>query len=199
VAIMMPKADSAVLERRDAIVAALRAIVPGEGVIDTPAEMLPYESDADGVTGSRRCRGAAGHHRAGLQVLRYCHEQGIRWCARLGHLALGRRAAARPTGCCWAWASSRRIREIDFDNRAVVTEPGVTTFDQPAVAHAVSTMRPIVVADRLFIAQYRGKFRRRALPEIRHDDEHVLGCEIVLITGEIVRIGGKSAETAATT
>ncbi|MDB5568043.1 MAG: hypothetical protein JWP84_4609, partial [Tardiphaga sp.] len=29
---MMPAADQAVLARRDAIVAALRAIVPGEGV-----------------------------------------------------------------------------------------------------------------------------------------------------------------------
>ena len=32
--IMMPASDQAVLARRDAIVTALRAIVPGEGVID---------------------------------------------------------------------------------------------------------------------------------------------------------------------
>jgi len=44
-AIMMPTSDQAVLNRRDAIGAALRAIVPGEGVIDSPAEMMPYESD----------------------------------------------------------------------------------------------------------------------------------------------------------
>src|SRR6476469_4095338 len=44
-AMTMPVPDQAVLERRETIVAALRAIVPGEGVIDTPAEMLPYESD----------------------------------------------------------------------------------------------------------------------------------------------------------
>ena len=44
-AIMMPASDQAVLDRRDAIVAALRVIVPGEGVIHTAAEMLPYESD----------------------------------------------------------------------------------------------------------------------------------------------------------
>ena len=43
--IMMPASDQAVLARRDDIVAALRAIVPGEGVIDSAAEMLPYESD----------------------------------------------------------------------------------------------------------------------------------------------------------
>ncbi len=44
-AIMMPAPDQAVLDRRDGIVAALRAIVPGEGVIDSHAEILPYESD----------------------------------------------------------------------------------------------------------------------------------------------------------
>jgi glycolate oxidase len=44
-AIMMPEADHATLARRAEIVASLRAIVPGEGVIDTPAEMRAYESD----------------------------------------------------------------------------------------------------------------------------------------------------------
>ena len=43
--IMMPASDQAVLARRDEIVAALRQIVPGEGVIDSAAEMIPYESD----------------------------------------------------------------------------------------------------------------------------------------------------------
>ena len=42
--ILMPASDQAVLGRRNEIVAALRAIVPGEGVIDSPAEMLPYKN-----------------------------------------------------------------------------------------------------------------------------------------------------------
>ncbi|MDB5637537.1 MAG: linked oxidase, partial [Bradyrhizobium sp.] len=42
--IMMPASDQAVLDRRETIVATLRAIVPGEGVIDSAAEMVPYES-----------------------------------------------------------------------------------------------------------------------------------------------------------
>ena len=50
--IMMPAADQAVLARRAEIVAALRAIVPGEGVIDSAAEMLAYESD--GLTAYRQ-------------------------------------------------------------------------------------------------------------------------------------------------
>ena len=50
--IMMPAADEAVLQRKDSIVAALRQIVPGEGVISSAAEMLPYESD--GLTAYRQ-------------------------------------------------------------------------------------------------------------------------------------------------
>ena len=42
----MPPLDPAILSRRSEIVAALRAIVPGEGVIDDLDGMRPYECDA---------------------------------------------------------------------------------------------------------------------------------------------------------
>ena len=48
----MPEVDGAVLARRARIVAALRAIVPGEGVIATEREMKPFESD--GLTAYRQ-------------------------------------------------------------------------------------------------------------------------------------------------
>ena len=41
----MPKPDQSVIGRRAQIVAALRSIVPGEGVIAEPEELRPYESD----------------------------------------------------------------------------------------------------------------------------------------------------------
>jgi len=43
--VKMPELDGAVLARRDKIVAALRTIVPGEGVIATEREMKPFETD----------------------------------------------------------------------------------------------------------------------------------------------------------
>ena len=78
-AIMMPAADQAVLNRRDAIVAALRAIVPGEGVIDSAAEMLPYESD--GLMAYRQPPMVVVLPDTTEQVskvLKYCGEQGIK-------------------------------------------------------------------------------------------------------------------------
>ena len=58
--IMMPAPDQAVLARRDEIVAALRAIVPGEGVIDSAAEMMPSVRWADGLSSAADGGGAAG-------------------------------------------------------------------------------------------------------------------------------------------
>ncbi len=43
--LLMPLFDDAVLKRRAEIVAALRCIVPGEGVIASEEAMRPYESD----------------------------------------------------------------------------------------------------------------------------------------------------------
>jgi hypothetical protein len=43
--IKMPEPNQAVLVRRDSIVTALRAIVPGEGVIDSAAEIFASRSE----------------------------------------------------------------------------------------------------------------------------------------------------------
>src|SRR4249919_887826 len=48
----MPARDEAVLKRRSEIVRALRALVPGEGVISAEREMRPYE--CDGLTAYRQ-------------------------------------------------------------------------------------------------------------------------------------------------
>ena len=178
-AIMMPASDQAVLNRRSDIVAALRAIVPGEGVIDSPAEMLAYESD--GLTAYRQPPMVVVLPDTTEQVskvLKYCHAQGIKVVPRGSGTSLSGGALPLADGVLLGLGKFKRIREIDFDNRAVVTEPGVTNL---AISQAVEPCRLLLcarslVADRLLDRrQRRGKFRRRTLPEIRHDDQQRAG------------------------
>jgi hypothetical protein len=103
----MPAPDPNVLERRAEIVAGLRAIVPGEGVIDTHEELRAYESD--GLTAYRQVPMVVVLPETTEQVsrvLKFCHEAACRWC----RAAAARRCRAAPcrspTGCCWGWASS---------------------------------------------------------------------------------------------
>src|SRR6266446_5436202 len=134
--IMMPASDQAVLSRREAIVAALRAIVPGEGVIDSAAEMLPYESD--GLTAYRQPPMVVvlpDTTEQVSQILKYCFEQGIKVVPRGAGTSLSGGALPLADGVLLGLGKFNHIREIDFDNRAVVTEPGVTNL---AISHAVA-------------------------------------------------------------
>jgi hypothetical protein len=89
--LQMPEADGAVLARRDKIVAALRQIVPGEGVIAGEREMRPFETD--GLTAYHQLPMVVVLPETTEQVaavLRYCYDEGI----RVVPLAVGRRTAA---------------------------------------------------------------------------------------------------------
>src|SRR5262249_36201426 len=125
-AVMMPEADFAVLARRSEIVKALRAIVPGEGVIDSAAEMLPYESD--GLTAYRQPPMVVVLPETTAQVaavLHYCHEQRIKVVPRGAGTSLSGGALPLKDGVLLGMGKFNRIREIDFANRVAVVEPGV--------------------------------------------------------------------------
>ncbi len=95
--VRMPDPDRAVLDRRSRIVTALRAIVRGEGVIADQLEMRPYETD--GLTAYRQLPMVVVLPETTQQVaevLRYCHDEGIKVVPRgAGTSLVGRRAAAR--------------------------------------------------------------------------------------------------------
>ena len=199
-AIMMPAADQAVLNRRDAIVAALRAIVPGEGVIDSAAEMLPYESD--GLMAYRQPPMVVvlpDTTEQVSQVLKYCFEQGIKVVPRGSGTSLSGGALPLADGVLLGFGKFKRIREIDFDNRVVVTEPGVTNLAiSQAVAHAGFYYAPdpssqIACSIGGNVAENSGGVH---CLKYGMTTNNVLGCEIVLMSGEILRIGGKAAENS---
>src|SRR5271167_1594293 len=194
-AIMMPAADQAVLDRRSDIVAALRAIVPGEGVIDKPAEMVPYESD--GLMAYRQPPMVVvlpDNTEQVSRVLKYCFEQGIKVVPRGSGTSLSGGALPLADGVLLGLGKFKRIREIDFDNRAVVTEPGVTNLAiSQAVAHAGFYYAPdpssqIASSIGGNVAENSGGVH---CLKYGMTTNNVLGCEIVLMSGEILRIGGK--------
>src|SRR6188508_3748264 len=194
-AIMMPAADQAVLGRRPEIVASLRAIVPGEGVIDSAAEMQVYESD--GLTAYRQPPMVVvlpDTTAQVSQVLKYCFEQGIKVVPRGSGTSLSGGALPLADGVLLGLGKFKRIREIDFDNRVVVTEPGVTNLAiSQAVAHAGFYYAPdpssqIACSIGGNVAENSG-----GVHSLKYGmtTNNVLGCEIVLMTGEIIRVGGK--------
>jgi glycolate dehydrogenase FAD-linked subunit len=196
----MPEADRAVVDRRDAIVAALRAIVPGEGVIANEREMKPYESD--GLTAYRQVPMVVVLPDTSEQVsriLRYCHDEGIRVVPRGAGTSLSGGALPLADGVLLGLGKFNRIREIDHDNRAVVAEPGVTNL---AVTRAVEDAGFYYAPDpsSQIACTIGGNIAENAggvhCLKYGLTTNNVLGCELVLMTGEIVRIGGKHLDAS---
>ncbi len=193
--VKMPPIDSAVLLRREDIVAALRAIVPGEGVIDGEREMRPFESD--GLTAYRQLPMVVVLPSTTQQVsdvLRYCHENKIKVVPRGAGTSLSGGALPLGDGVLLGLSKFSRIREIDFENRVAVVEPGVTNLGiSNAVAHrgfyyAPDPSSQIACTNGGNIAENSGGVH---CLKYGMTTNNVLGLEMVLMTGEIVRIGGK--------
>src|SRR5690242_18826076 len=198
--VRMPDADGAVLARRDKIVATLRQIVRGEGVIANEREMRPYESD--GLTAYRQLPMVVVLPETTTQVsevLRYCHEEGIKVVPRGAGTSLSGGALPLGDGVLLGMAKFNRIREIDFANRVAVVEPGVTNLAvSQAVAHegfyyAPDPSSQIACTIGGNIAENSGGVH---CLKYGMTTNNVLGCEIVLMTGEILRIGGKHLDSA---
>ena len=198
--IVMPAPDQSVIDRKDSIVAVLRQIVPGEGVISSAAEMLPYESD--GLTAYRQPPMVVVLPDTTEQVsrvLRYCHDNGIKVVPRGSGTSLSGGALPLADAVLLGLGKFKRIREIDFDNRVVVTEPGVTNLAiSQAVDHAGFYYAPdpssqIACSIGGNIAENSGGVH---CLKYGMTTNNVLGCEIVLIDGEVLRIGGKAPECA---
>jgi glycolate oxidase len=198
--VRMPEPDGAVLARRDRIVAALRQIVPGEGVIAGEREMRPYESD--GLTAYRQLPMVVVLPETTsqvAQVLRYCYDEGIKVVPRGAGTSLSGGALPLADGVLLGMAKFNRVREIDFANRVAVVEPGVTNLAvSNAVAHAGFYYAPdpssqIACTIGGNISENSGGVH---CLKYGMTTNNVLGCEIVLLTGEILRLGGSHLDAA---
>src|SRR3569833_3236648 len=125
----LPETDAAVLGRRAQIVKTLRDIVPGEGVIDRECEMKPFESD--GLTAYRQLPMVVvlpETTRQVAEILKYCHDNGIKVVPRGAGTSLSGGALPLADGVLLGMAKFNKVREIDFENRVAVVEPGVTNL-----------------------------------------------------------------------
>src|ERR1700722_12674066 len=194
-AVKMPAPDQTVLDRRDRVVRALRAIVPGEGVIATESEMRPYKSDA--LTAYRQlplvvvlpatvdqlCR-----------VLKYCHAEGINVVPRGAGTSLSGGALPASDGVLLGMAKFNRIREIALENRVVVAEPGVTNLavtqavEEAGFYYAPDPSSQIACTIGGNVGENSGGVH---CLKYGLTTNNVLGVEMVLMSGEVVRLGGK--------
>ncbi len=195
----MPVPDAAVIARRDEIAAALRHIVPGEGVIAQPIRMRAFETD--GLTAYKQMPLVVVLPETTAEVceiLQYAHALGIKVVPRGAGTSLSGGALPLADGILLGLSKFNRVLEIDYANRCAVVQPGVTNLAiTKAVEHrgfyyAPDPSSQIACTIGGNVAENSGgvhclKYGLTA--------NNVLGIEMVLISGEVIRLGGKHLDS----
>ncbi len=195
----MPEPDQKILARRNEIIQALKKLVPGEGVISDADEMRPYESD--GLTAYKQLPMIVvlpSTTEEVSRVLKYCHNEGIKIVPRGAGTSLSGGALPLEDGILLGLGKFNRVLDIDFDNRCAVVEPGVTNL---AITHAVAHEGFYYAPDpsSQIACTIGGNIAENSggVHSLKYGltTNNVLGLEVVLVTGEVIRIGGKHLDS----
>jgi glycolate oxidase len=196
----MPELDQQVLARREGIIGALRRIVPGEGVIDSPRELVPYESD--GLTAYRQTPMVVVLPETTAQVaaiLSYCRAEGIKVVPRGSGTSLSGGALPLGDAVLLGMARFNQVLEIDYEDRIAVVQPGVTNLaitravEGEGFYYAPDPSSQIACSIGGNVAENSGGVH---CLKYGLTTNNVLGVELVTMEGEVLRIGGRALDAA---
>lgn len=199
-ALKMPPPDQAVLARRTEIIAALRAIVPGEGVIDDADALRTYESD--GLTAYRQPPMVAVLPDSTEQVARvltWCHAEGVKVVPRGSGTSLSGGAIPLADAVLLGLGKLNRVLEIDYDERIAVVQPGVTNLaitravEGDGFYYAPDPSSQIACSIGGNVAENSGGVH---CLKYGITTNNVLGVELVTMAGEVLRFGGRVLDPA---
>ncbi len=193
----MPAADGRVLARRAEIARALAAIVP-DGVIEDREALRVYESD--GLTAYRQPPMLAVLPRTTEQVSRilaWCHREGVKVVPRGSGTSLSGGALPLEDAVLVGMARFNRVLDIEYADRIAVVQPGVTNL---AVTQAVEARGFYYAPDpsSQIACSIGGNVAENSggvhCLKYGLTTNNVLGVEMVLMDGQVVRLGGRTLD-----
>ena len=193
----MPPADGRVLARKAEIARALAAIVPN-GVIGDRDALRAYESD--GLTAYRQPPMLVVLPRTTLevsQILAWCHREGVKVVPRGSGTSLSGGALPLEDGVLLGMARFNRVLEIDYVDRIAVVQPGVTNLavtqavEADGFYYAPDPSSQIACSIGGNVAENSGGVH---CLKYGLTTNNVLGVEMVLMDGQVVRLGGRTLD-----
>ena len=193
----MPPADGRVLARKAEIARALAAIVP-DGVIEDKDALRVYESD--GLTAYRQPPMLVVLPRTTEQVskvLAWCQREGVKVVPRGSGTSLSGGALPLEDAVLVGMARFNKVLEIDYADRIAVVQPGVTNLavtkavEAEGFYYAPDPSSQIACSIGGNVAENSGGVH---CLKYGLTTNNVLGVEMVLMDGQIVRLGGRTLD-----
>lgn len=196
----MPETDEGVIAKRSSLVGRFRKFLAEESVINDHDELKVYETD-----------GLTAYHQLPMivvlpdttaqvaKILKICTSEGVKVVPRGAGTGLSGGALPLADGVTVGLAKFNRILDIDYGNRTATVQTGVTNL---AITQAVEAKGFYYAPDPSSqiactiggnVAENSGGVH---CLKYGVTTNNILGLEMVLIDGEIIRLGGKHMESA---
>ncbi|MCC6305718.1 MAG: FAD-binding protein [Rhodobacteraceae bacterium] len=196
----MPRPDGGLIARRDRIVAALRAVLPADAVIDDPAETRAYE--CDGLTAYRCAPLAVVLPRSTAEVaaaLALCHAEGVPVVPRGTGTSLAGGALPTADSVVLGVGRMTAVLEIDTVDRIVRVETGRTNLAVSAAVEEAgffyapdpSSQLACAIAGNIGMNSGGAHCLKYGVTT-----NNLLGLTMVLMDGTVIELGGAHFDAA---
>ena len=196
--IAFPPPDEAILARRDAIIAGLRACLPADCVIESEDERRAFETDA--LTAYRKMPLAVALPRTTQEVaavMKFCHEAGVKVVARGAGTSLSGGAIPQEDAVILGLAKMSQVLDVNFADRTMRVQAGITNL---AISNAVmhegffyapdpSSQLACTIGGNIGMNSGGAHCLKYGVTT-----NNVLGVTMVLVDGTIVEIGGDALD-----
>jgi len=176
----------------------LQSLLGPAGVLTAPEDLLLYEYDGSVEIARPECIVFPRSTRDVVAIVLIANHYELPLVGRGAGTGLSGGALARQGGIVLVFSRMNRILEIDLDNQRAVVQPGVVNLDlSRAVEHAGLHFAPDPSSQKACtiggnVAENAGGPHTLAYGVATN---HVTGLELVLPTGEVVRVGGKALDS----
>ena len=194
----MPAPDAEAIAKRDAIASDLLSILGPEGLVSDQDGMSPFESDGLNIYRQTPLVVALPADTGQVAaVMRYCQVNGLKVVPRGAGTSLSGGALPLADGVLLSLTRMNRILDIDYGNRTVSAQPGVTNLavttavEERGFYYAPDPSSQIACSIGGNVAENSGGVH---CLKYGLTTNNLLGLEMVTMDGEILRLGGKRVD-----
>ena len=195
----LPKIDRSILNNKDLIVKKLSSLINPENVLSHADEIKPYETDAlAAYTQTPLAVVLPENTEEVSKILKYCYEENIKVVPRGAGTGLSGGALPLQDAVLLGLGKFNKILEIDFENKCVVTQPGVTNL---GITHAVQHKGFYYAPDpsSQLACSIGGNVAENSggVHSLKYGTttNNLMGVEMVLMDGTILKLGGKHLDS----
>jgi glycolate oxidase len=196
----MPKIDRKLLSKKAMVIKNLKKIIKSENVLDHEDQIRPFETDALSAYKQKPLAVVFPEDKQDVsRILSFCNQERIKVVPRGAGTGLSGGALPLADGILLCLSKFNKILNIDYKNRCVVAQPGVTNLSiTEAVQHegfyyAPDPSSQIACSIGGNVAENSGGVHSLKYGTTTNN---LLGVEVVFMDGTISRFGGKTFDSA---